>query len=183
MTIKVHEVPISSLKEMPGNPRRITKLELKALARSMKQFGAVQPIVVYRSKKRPEHDGETIGGHQRIKAAKMLGWKTIPIINWRGPYHKAKALNVALNKIGGDWNVEKLTDFLADIEQHDVDLRDTGFTEEELSVLTEQMGTYDPKLVPGGNLGDVDVDDPTTNHQTREKRKVRCPKCHHKFQI
>ncbi len=47
--------------------------ELDALTRSLREFGFVQPVLARK------HDKMVIGGHQRLLAARRLGWKTVPV--------------------------------------------------------------------------------------------------------
>ena len=63
------EMPVSVLETMaaPYNPRKIEQTELENLARGLKLFGCVQPVVI---NQRTNH---IVGGHQRVKAAKAAG--------------------------------------------------------------------------------------------------------------
>ncbi len=63
--------------ESKGNPRKsFDKETLSELAGTMKDVGLLQPILV-RGK---GSKFELIAGERRLRAAKMLGWKTIPAI-------------------------------------------------------------------------------------------------------
>jgi ParB-like chromosome segregation protein Spo0J len=73
----------------------------------------VQPIVARRS------DGVILGGHQRYQAAKDEGWREVPVVWWEGPDAKARALNLALNRISGDWDEKKLGEVLAGLADVD----------------------------------------------------------------
>lgn len=190
--MKIRLVPIDSIRPMPGNPRRITGEELRALRRSMRVIGIPQPIIVYRNEK-SKHDGEIIGGHQRYKAIKQMlnlpptKWGrmrpylekgVIPTIDWRGTYRKAKAANVALNKISGDFDIDKLGEFISGIGDKSL-IRATGFTDEELAALTESLGKYTPKLAPG-EIGEINLEDVEVNKKPikpRKEKKIRCPQC------
>jgi ParB/RepB/Spo0J family partition protein len=71
---EVVEVPIDDLRPDPANPRRISDAQLEALTRSLREFGFVQPVLARR-------EGQTvIGGHQRLTAARRLGYRTVPVI-------------------------------------------------------------------------------------------------------
>ena len=67
-TLTVELVPIESLRPDPANPRRINDEELESLTRSLRQWGFVQPVLARRQ------DGTVIGGHQRLVAARRLGF-------------------------------------------------------------------------------------------------------------
>ena len=71
-TLQIHEVSIDDLRPAPANPRRISEQQLEALTRS--QYGFVQPVLARRE------DKTVIGGHQRLTAARRLGYKTVPVI-------------------------------------------------------------------------------------------------------
>ncbi|MBI4300182.1 MAG: ParB N-terminal domain-containing protein [Chloroflexi bacterium] len=100
MTAAVHhlaieQVPIGELRPDPANPRRISDGELESLTRSMRQFGLIDPIIARRE------DKVVIGGHQRLVAARKLGFKTVPVIFVDLSLEQARLLNLALNKISG----------------------------------------------------------------------------------
>src|SRR6266508_2013934 len=100
ITHQVEEVPIDELRPDPANPRRISEQPLEALPRSLKEYGFVQPVLARRE------DRTVIGGHQRLLAARRLGYKTVPVIFLDLPPEQARLLNIALNKISGDWDQE-----------------------------------------------------------------------------
>ena len=103
--LAIEHVPIDSLRPDPANPRRISDAELEALTRSLREFGLVDPIIAQR-------DGTVIGGHQRLLAARRLGYKTVPAIYLDLPLEQAKLLGLALNRISGDWDQELLAQLL-----------------------------------------------------------------------
>ena len=72
--LRVEQVASGDLKPDPTNPRRIPEAELDALARSVEDFGPVDPIIA-----RAE-DKTVIGGHQRLPAARKLGLNSVPVI-------------------------------------------------------------------------------------------------------
>jgi DNA modification methylase len=102
-------VLIDSLVADPQNPRYIKDHDLARLADSIDKFGFVVPVLVRRS------DRLVIGGHQRIEAARRLGHQQVPVVWWEGSDKDARALNLALNRIGGDWNEERLSSVLAEL--------------------------------------------------------------------
>jgi ParB-like chromosome segregation protein Spo0J len=140
--VKVVYIPISKLKPMPGNPRIITADELRKLKRSLKQYGFTDPVIVYAGPDK-KHVGEIIGGHQRVRAAKELGIKKVPCVLWKGDYRKARALNVDLNRIGGDFDYEKLVSFAEGLEDYLI-----GFSPEELKELVQAPIPYGKHLAP-----------------------------------
>lgn len=136
--MKIEEVDIDSLKPASYNPRNIDAEEMESLKRSLKQFGFVDPAIIRKK------DNMIIGGHQRIEAAKALGWETAPVIIMDVSANDAKLLNVALNKISGDWDDIKLANLLKELKyDNSVDELLTGFTEEELDTLLWDLGQDD----------------------------------------
>jgi DNA modification methylase len=132
--LQVVEVPIDQLRPDPANPRRISNAELEALTRSLKEWGFVQPVLALKS------DGTVIGGHQRLLAARRLGYKTVPVTFLDISLEQARLLNLALNKISGDWDQELLARMLADLKPvEDIDLSLSGFSEEELGKLLKSL--------------------------------------------
>jgi len=85
-----------------ANPRKISDAELEALTRSIKQYGFVQNVLARRE------DHTVIGGHQRLVAARRLGYKTVPVIYVDLSTEEARLLNLSLNKISGAWDNELL---------------------------------------------------------------------------
>ena len=124
--LKVDHVSIARLRPWPENPRIMSEAEMAKLVRSIQEFGLVEPLVVRRA------DRMVIGGHQRLEAAKALGMKTVPIVLVDVTESEAKALNLALNRISGEWDLPKLgalLDELRDLPSFDATL--TGFDPKE----------------------------------------------------
>jgi ParB-like chromosome segregation protein Spo0J len=65
----VETLPLESLTPADYNPRKIRKRNLEALARELREFGLVEPIVANR---RPGGELVIVGGHQRLEAARAL---------------------------------------------------------------------------------------------------------------
>ena len=132
--IVIEQVPIDSLRPDPANPRRISDAELEALTRSIKEFGVVDPIIARRE------DGAVIGGHQRLVGARRLGLKTVPVIYVDLSPERARLLNVALNRISGDWDRELLARLLADLDATpNIDISLTGFGDDEITKLLKSL--------------------------------------------
>ena len=126
---------------MPGDP------EFEALCRSIETFGYVDLVVVN------VRDGANVivSGHQRISAMKYLGETSAECVVVDLDEPEEKALNVAMNKISGEWDMEKLKELLKDIDLSGLDMALTGFADEELQGLIGDV-----------NLGgdeDFDVDE------------------------
>ena len=105
----------------PYNPRRISEHDLSSLGRSLKFFGVVEPVIVNR------RTGRIVGGHQRVKAAEAEGIETLPVVHVDLDEPSEKQLNLALNRISGDWDEEALSKVLAELQAAGADLGLTGF--------------------------------------------------------
>jgi len=108
------------------NPRRITDHDLAALRRSLKFFGVVEPIIVNR------RTGRIVGGHQRVKAAEAEGIDELPVVQVDLDEPTEKQLNLALNRISGDWDETALAQLLSDLQATGADLELTGFKASEV---------------------------------------------------
>ncbi len=139
-TMSIEEVDIELLRPDPANPRRISDAQLEALTRSLKEYGFVQPVLARRE------DRTVIGGHQRLLAARRLGYKTVPVIYLDIALEQARVLNIGLNRISGDWDKELLARLLADLKPIEaIDLALTGFSEEELAKMLKSLDLRDKK--------------------------------------
>lgn len=144
--ISVEYVAPDALKAADYNPRQISEAELAKLTASMAAFGVVDPIIARRK------DGLVVGGHQRLAAARQLGLEAVPVVYLDKLTDKqAKVLNLALNRISGEWDLPRLGALLDGLGELDLGL--SGFDMPEISrALTswrnEQGGLTDPDAVP-----------------------------------
>lgn len=137
----------SSLKASTYNPRKWDQSAVEGLTESIKRFGLVDPLLVNGSKDR---NNIVIGGHFRLKVAKDLGFKEVPVIYLDIPDEaKERELNLRLNKNQGDWDYELLAEFDESL------LADAGFDSEELD-----------------SIFDIDVDEPDSFDLEKELKKL-----------
>jgi len=127
--MQIEKMKVSDLKYAPYNPRKIDDKELAKLKRSISEFGYVEPIVWN------ERTGFVVGGNQRLKVLRELGIEEVDVVVVDLDDAKEKALNVALNKISGEWDFPKLKDLLIDIDTGDFDIELTGFDLDEIGEL------------------------------------------------
>ncbi|MDO8670427.1 MAG: ParB N-terminal domain-containing protein [Dehalococcoidia bacterium] len=141
--IQIEQVPIDDLHPDPANPRRISDQELEALTRSIREFGLIDPIIARRE------DKTVIGGHQRLLAARRLGYKTVPVVFADLSQEQARLLNIALNKIAGSFDQELLARLLSELnEVPNVDLTLSGFAEDELKTLLKSLDAREKRERP-----------------------------------
>ena len=117
---KVQAVPLGKINPSPYNPRIKLKPgmpDYESLKKSILEFGYVDPLIWN------EHNGRLIGGHQRLTILKELGYKEVDvsIVNIKDE-KKEKALNIALNKIEGDWDIPALKEILVDLDDGEFDV-------------------------------------------------------------
>ena len=118
---------INDLKAAEYNPRKDlqpTDEEYKHIKNSIEQFGYIEPVIVN------ERNNVIIGGHQRTKVLKDLGYSEIDCIFVNLNEPEEKAANIALNSAIGVWDEEKLQELLSEITEFN--MSDFGALEEEL---------------------------------------------------
>lgn len=114
------------------NPRKDLKpgdTEYEKLKRSFEEFGYVEPIIWNKT------TSHVVGGHQRLKVLLDMGITEVECVVVEMDAEKEKALNVALNKISGDWDKDKLALLIADLQGADFDVSLTGFDPGEIDDL------------------------------------------------
>ena len=126
---------IEELKPAEYNPRKFSDKELKKLKKSISAFGFVEPIVINSF---PGRENVVIGGHMRLQAAKELNITKGPVVEVSLSPDKERALNLAVNKIKGEWDEKKLIEALLELEKENEDILPlTGFEEKEIEYLLE----------------------------------------------
>ena len=114
------------------NPRKDLKpgdAEYEKLKRSIEQFGYVEPVIWNQT------TGRVVGGHQRLKVLMDMGMTEVDCVVVAMDEEKEKALNIALNKISGDWDKDKLALLIADLQGADFDVSLTGFEPAEIDLV------------------------------------------------
>lgn len=129
----------------PGDPE-YTKLE-----RSLSEFGCVEPLVWN------EQTGHLVGGHQRFTVLRSQGAQAFEVSVVDLPLEQEQALNVALNKVQGRWDEQKLArllDDLAAVPEFDVTL--TGFDLPEIGALQDRVHAGLDDTIDAADLLDID---------------------------
>ena len=127
-TMEIKELPLKELKPAAYNPRKKLKKgdkEYEKIKQSLLKFGYVDPILV-------NEDLTVIGGHQRLTVLKDLDYETAKCVIVKLSKEDEKALNIALNKITGQWDEALLADLLLDLQESDFNLDLTGFEPPEI---------------------------------------------------
>ena len=143
---------LSELIPADYNPRKDLKpgdREYEKLKRSIEQFGYVDPLIWNK------RTGRLVGGHQRMKVLKDMGLEEVSCVVVDFDEEKEKALNIALNKISGDWDKDKLALLITDLQASDLDVTLTGFDQAELDDLFRtdtEKGVKDDNFDVDGEL-------------------------------
>ena len=136
----IRKVPVTDINPAEYNPRKDLKPgdpAYEKLKRSMTEFGYVEPIIWN------EETGNIVGGHQRYKVLVAEGHTEVECDIVKMSPEREKALNVALNKVTGDWEFEALADLIKDLEAQDFDVTLTGFDAAEIEDLFSQVHDKD----------------------------------------
>ena len=144
--MNIQKIKIDKLIPATYNPRKNLKpsdAEYVKIKNSIEKFGFVSPLVINK-------DMTVIGGHQRLKVLKEMGIVEVECIIVDLDKTNEKALNIALNKIQGDWDEEKLEALLQELKLDDFDTNLTGFDFDEVDEIL--------KDVNGSKEDDFDVD-------------------------
>ena len=148
--MKIEKTNINNLISPDWNPRQITPEELEKLETSLNEFGYIEPIIVN------DVNMHIVGGNQRAKALKTLGYDEVDVVYVHiEDINKEKACNVALNKISGDWDADKLQVVLEEIELSPIDVSLTGFDEIELT----EMEIYEEPKIEDVVEDDYEIDE------------------------
>lgn len=136
--MNIQIIDINKLIPATYNPRKDLKpddAEYIKIKNSIVKFGFVSPLVINK-------DMTVIGGHQRLKVLKDLGITEVECIVVDLDKTNEKALNIALNKIQGDWDEDKLEALLQELKLEEFDMNLTGFDFDEVDeILNDINGT------------------------------------------
>jgi Predicted transcriptional regulators len=127
--MQIEKVPVEKLQAAAYNPRKALKpgdAEYEKLMRSITEFGYVEPVIWNK------RTGNVVGGHQRLTVLKDIGQSEIDCVIVDLDPLREKALNVALNKIQGEWDKDKLAELLSDLDGSEFDVTMTGFDAAEV---------------------------------------------------
>jgi ParB-like chromosome segregation protein Spo0J len=132
--IKVLDWKIDDVKPYELNAKNHDNVQIEKIAKSIKEFGFDQPIVV-------DADGVVIKGHGRRLAAIKLGLATVPVVVRADLSPEAvRAARLADNRVAiSDIDTEKLQQELASLEY---DLKGI-FDSKELDFMDADLGEID----------------------------------------
>jgi len=156
--MQIEKIKVELLLPAKYNPRKDLKpgdVEYEKLKRSIEKFGYVEPVIWNRQ------TGNVVGGHQRLKILIETGQTEIECVVVEMDEQKEKALNVALNKVSGEWDIPQLTDLLKELDASDFDVSLTGFDIAELNQLFGEPDTKEDDFDTEAALEEIKT--PITN--------------------
>ena len=142
--MNIQRLRLSELNPAAYNPRKILKpgdAEFEKLKASIENFGYVELIVVNAKNK-----NTVISGHQRLSVLQHMGQTEAECVVVELSVEKEKALNIAMNKVSGEWDKEKLSLLISDLQLADFDVSLTGFDATEIDALfkdAQRKGVHD----------------------------------------
>jgi ParB-like chromosome segregation protein Spo0J len=146
--MQIEKKKIRELKLAVYNPRMIYQEDKEKLRNSLKKFGYVEPIIWNK------RTGNIVGGNQRftILMETMNPDDEIEVVVVDMELIKEKALNIALNKISGDWDEKKLGELLGEIDDELIEF--TGFDQNQVDNLLSETESAIDDLEYEGESGE-----------------------------
>lgn len=129
VTLKVETWPVDKLVPYGRNPRRNDE-QVDRMAGAIREFGFRIPIVA-------KSDGTVVDGHLRLKAARKLGMKEVPVaLADELTDMQVKAFRILANQSANwaEWDDDLLRLELEELSFAEYDLSLTGFSEDELNI-------------------------------------------------
>lgn len=166
--MEIRRVPVSKLNPAAYNPRKDLQpgdAEYQRLARSLDKFGCVEPVVWN------ERTGNVVGGHQRLKILLAAGETELEVSVVDLSEADEKTLNIALNKLAGEWDTAALAGLLQELSaDSSIDETLTGFDRGELDDLLAGLEGAAPSGVDPYVDGFFE-----SGAQTKEPRETPAP--------
>lgn len=138
--MNIKRIKLADVKPAAYNPRRQLKpgeKEYEALKASISRWSLVEPLVVNL------RTGHIVGGHQRLAVLQHLGYTSAEVSVVDLDEKEEKLLNVALNKIKGQWDYSRLEEIFQEYELEEAKV--TGFTGQEIAlILAKNDDVEDP---------------------------------------
>lgn len=138
--MNIEKIAVEKLNPAKYNPRKDLKpgdSEYEKLKKSIETFGYVEPVIWNK------RTGNIVGGHQRLKILVEQGVSEVECVVVDMDEKEEKALNVALNKVSGDWDLPKLADLIGELDESMFDISLTGFETAEIDDLFSKVHDKD----------------------------------------
>ena len=109
-SVELTELPLQEILPRPNQPRRnFDPAELEELARSIRELGVLQPLLVHRQ---PDGRHVLVAGERRLRAAELAGLETVPVHIFEGDESQIAAAALAENLARADLNPYERTEGL-----------------------------------------------------------------------
>jgi DNA modification methylase len=139
---EITDALVTSLREHPDNPRRISRDRLDQLKRSLEadpDFLRARPLIALRGVGYAA-DGTVVAGNQRLRAAVELGWESVPVVDATVDEQTARLWMLRDNNSFGEWDERPLAEMLAALEAGSVDVALAGFDSVTVDELLAGLG-------------------------------------------
>lgn len=153
--MNIQKIEIAKLKPAEYNPRKDLKPEdeeYQRIKKSIVEYGCVIPLVVNK-------DMTIIGGHQRLKILKDLGYTEIECVVVDYDKSKEKGCNIILNNenVSGEWDNTKLEELMEELQKEDFNMEMTGFSFDEVdNILKDITGSKEDDFDIQQALDEID---------------------------
>jgi DNA modification methylase len=139
--MEIRRISVSTIKPAEYNPRVTLKpgdAEYESLKASMTDFGCVEVLVWN------QRTGNLVSGHQRLSILIEQGVEEVEVSVVDLTIEREKALNLALNRIKGFWDKDKLAVLIDELTHlPEMDMAVTGFGAAEISTILDEY--FEPK--------------------------------------
>ena len=135
---KIESVPIATLKPHDKNARTHSARQIRQIARSIEQFGFINPILI-------DSNRRIICGHGRVAGARLLEIREVPTITVDHLSDaQLRAYVIADNRLAekAGWDKEMLAIELQSLIDLEFDVELTGFEMAEIDILFEEFSRW-----------------------------------------
>lgn len=150
--MRIEKKSITQLIRADYNPRVTLQAgdeEYELLKNSLDRFGYVVPIVWN------ERTGRIVGGHQRLSVLQAEGKTEVEVSVVDLDEEQEKQLNVALNKIEGEWDNGLLMDLLNELDELGM-AEETGFDRHSIDFMNRGLDELVDEATIESELEDVE---------------------------
>ena len=139
--------PRTALKPHPQNPNTHSAKQVELIARSIRDFGWTNPIII-------DEDDKVLAGHGRLLAAASIGIDMVPTIcvaHFSPAQRRAYViLDNRLSEVGGTWNRRLLALEHEAIQLLDpeFDLTSTGFELDDIAIMFDNLNDISEDRTP-----------------------------------
>ena len=139
--------PRTALKPHPQNPNTHSAKQVELIARSIRDFGWTNPIII-------DEDDKVLAGHGRLLAAARIGIDMVPTIcvGHLSPAQRRAyvILDNRLSEVGGTWNRKLLALEHEAIQLLDpeFDLTSTGFELDDIAIMFDNLNDISEDRTP-----------------------------------